>query len=74
MTLIAFAVPAIFAALLSFCLVWPVRAIAFRIGAIDQPGPRKIHKEPMPLLGRLAVVAAAFSVLEAFSLLKPSRT
>jgi len=74
MTLIAFAVPAIFAALLSFCLVWPVRAIAFRIGAIDLPGPRKIHKEPMPRLGGLAVVTAAFAVFAAISLLKPSRT
>jgi len=73
MTLILFAVPAVFAAVLSFCLVPPVRAIAFRMGAIDLPGPRKIHKEPMARLGGLAVVMAAFVVFAAISFLKPAR-
>jgi UDP-GlcNAc:undecaprenyl-phosphate/decaprenyl-phosphate GlcNAc-1-phosphate transferase len=31
------------------------RVVAGRLGAIDQPGPRKIHGRPMPRLGGLAV-------------------
>ncbi|MGZ8832733.1 MAG: hypothetical protein ACXW19_06010 [Thermoanaerobaculia bacterium] len=73
MTPILFAVPALIAAVLSFCLVRPVRAIAFRIGAIDLPGPRKIHTTPMARLGGLAVVTAAFVVFVGISVLKPAR-
>ena len=73
MTLLLIAVPALFAAVLSFCLVPPVRAIAFRMGAIDLPGPRKIHTEPMARLGGLAVVTAVFVVFAAISFLKPPR-
>jgi UDP-GlcNAc:undecaprenyl-phosphate/decaprenyl-phosphate GlcNAc-1-phosphate transferase len=73
MTPILFAVPAVFAAVLSFCLVRPVRAMAFRMGAIDLPGPRKIHTQPMARLGSLAVVAAAFVVFAGISFLKPPR-
>ncbi len=73
MTLILFAVPALLAAVLSFCLVRPVRAIAFRMGAIDLPGPRKIHKQPMARLGGLAVLTAAFVVFAGISFLKPPR-
>jgi len=71
MTPMLLAVPALIAAALSFCLVRPVRALAFRIGAIDVPGPRKIHSTPMARLGGLAVVAAAFTVFAGASLLKP---
>src|SRR5712691_301948 len=72
MTPLLFAVPALLAAVLSFCLVPPVRAIAFRMGAIDLPGPRKIHKQPMARLGGLAVVTAAFLVFAGISFLKPA--
>src|SRR3954464_3709595 len=72
MTILLFAVPAAIAALLSFCLVPPVRALAFRLGAIDQPGPRKIHTAPMARLGGLAVVAASFVVFAAICLFKPA--
>lgn len=34
-----------------------VRRLAFRFGIIDQPGPRKMHLTPMPLLGGLAMYA-----------------
>lgn len=30
------------------------RALAWKLGAIDQPGARKIHREPIPRLGGLA--------------------
>ncbi len=34
-----------------------MRAIAIRIGAFDTPNiPRKIHKEPVPYLGGVAIV------------------
>src|SRR5207245_10416836 len=57
----------------SFCLVPPVRAIAFRLGAVDVPGPRKIHTEPRARLGGLAVVTAAFVVFAGISFVRPSR-
>jgi UDP-GlcNAc:undecaprenyl-phosphate GlcNAc-1-phosphate transferase len=36
----------------------PVRQFAVRIGMVDRPGPRKIHLEPIPLLGGIAIYAA----------------
>lgn len=51
------------ALLASFTLTAPVRALALRVGMVDLPGPRKVHRTPMPMLGGLAiyggVVAAA---------------
>jgi UDP-GlcNAc:undecaprenyl-phosphate/decaprenyl-phosphate GlcNAc-1-phosphate transferase len=39
----------------SFGLTVPVRQLALRIGMVDHPGPRKVHRMPMPLLGGLAI-------------------
>lgn len=55
----------------SACLAFPVRALALHIGMVDQPGPRKIHVQPVPLLGGLAiylgfVLAAVFAFHHAF--------
>ena len=36
----------------------PVRQFAVRIGMVDRPGPRKIHLEPIPLMGGIAIYAA----------------
>lgn len=36
-------------------LTVPVRQLALRVGMVDHPGPRKVHVEPMPLLGGLAI-------------------
>ena len=48
--------------LLAVCtalLVTPiVKRIAHRLGAVDMPDPRKIHKEPMPRLGGLGIYCA----------------
>jgi len=49
--------------LLAFCvaliasmgLTVPVRQLALRVGMVDLPGPRKVHLEPIPLLGGLAI-------------------
>ena len=52
--LLAFFV-ALFASLI---LTVPVRALAMRIGMVDLPGPRKVHLQPIPLLGGLAIYGA----------------
>lgn len=41
----------------------PVRQFAVRVGMVDRPGPRKIHLEPVPLLGGIAIYAAVISAL-----------
>ncbi|WP_019154275.1 glycosyltransferase family 4 protein [Robertmurraya massiliosenegalensis] len=50
----------IFALVITFItslIVTPfVKKIAFKIGAIDQPNNRKVHKQVMPRLGGLAIV------------------
>lgn len=44
--------------LLSISLTPLVRAIAIRVGAIDRPGPRRVHQAPVPTMGGLAIAAA----------------
>ena len=39
----------------SMVLTVPVRALALRVGMVDLPGPRKVHRQPIPLLGGLAM-------------------
>ena len=39
-----------------------VMALARRLGALDRPGPRRIHREPIPTLGGLGMVAAVLIV------------
>ncbi|CAM3957937.1 MraY family glycosyltransferase [Alicyclobacillus pomorum] len=34
-----------------------IRKVAMRLGFVDRPNPRKIHKEPIPLLGGLPLYA-----------------
>lgn len=58
---------------LSFCgslAVTPwVRLLALRLGAIDRPSARKIHREPIPRLGGLAVFGSfVASLLVAYQL------
>jgi UDP-GlcNAc:undecaprenyl-phosphate GlcNAc-1-phosphate transferase len=50
-SLIAFAVGLI----ASLGLTIPVRQLALRTGMVDRPGPRKVHVQPMPLLGGIAI-------------------
>ncbi|NPV48809.1 MAG: undecaprenyl/decaprenyl-phosphate alpha-N-acetylglucosaminyl 1-phosphate transferase [Armatimonadetes bacterium] len=38
-------------------LTWPVRALAFRIGAVAAPGGRRIHQKPTAQAGGLAIYA-----------------
>jgi UDP-GlcNAc:undecaprenyl-phosphate/decaprenyl-phosphate GlcNAc-1-phosphate transferase len=41
----------------SFALTWPVRRFALYAGFVDNPGARKVHLKPMPLLGGVAIYA-----------------
>jgi len=52
--LIAFSV----ALIASLVLTLPVRRLALRFGMVDQPGPRKVHLKPIPLLGGIAIYLA----------------
>lgn len=54
MDLLAFAV----ALVASLGLTVLVRPLALRWGMVDQPGPRKVHTKPMPLLGGIAIYLA----------------
>ncbi|MDE3169264.1 MAG: undecaprenyl/decaprenyl-phosphate alpha-N-acetylglucosaminyl 1-phosphate transferase, partial [Acidobacteriota bacterium] len=45
------------ALLASLAITLPVRKVALRMGMVDQPGPRKVHAKPMPLLGGMAIYA-----------------
>jgi UDP-GlcNAc:undecaprenyl-phosphate GlcNAc-1-phosphate transferase len=61
-SLIAFTV----ALVASLVLAVPVRALALRVGMVDLPGPRKVHMQPIPLLGGVAIYGGV--VLGVFSL------
>ena len=51
----------------SLMLAMPVRAIALRVGMVDLPGPRKVHLQPIPLLGGLAMYGGVMlAILFAF--------
>lgn len=54
----AYGFPFLFATLISYVLTPYIRKIAFRIGAIDRPDNRKVHKKIMPRLGGLAIYIA----------------
>ena len=58
-SLIAFAVGLI----ASLSLTVPVRQLALRTGMVDHPGPRKVHVQPMPLLGGLAIYSGVLIAL-----------
>src|SRR5579863_4275581 len=58
-SLIAFAVGLI----ASLGLTIPVRQLALRMGMVDHPGPRKVHVQPMPLLGGLAIYSGVLIAL-----------
>ncbi len=57
-------------------LVTPlVMALSRRFGALDQPGPRRVHHDPVPTLGGLAIAVAVLGVAWAARLLPgPARS
>lgn len=56
----------------SVFLTVPVRALAIRVGMVDLPGPRKVHLQPIPLLGGVAIYAAVV-IAALFSTSGPAR-
>lgn len=55
---------AAFAFFLSLVLTWLILRLAARLGIVDRPdGERKIHKEPIPLLGGTAIFLSFFFIL-----------
>ena len=40
-----------------------VTALARRLGALDRPGPRRVHREPVPTMGGLAMVVAVLGTI-----------
>jgi UDP-GlcNAc:undecaprenyl-phosphate GlcNAc-1-phosphate transferase len=63
MNLLLLVVPAVGAALLAAALTPLTVSLARRVGAIDLPAPRKVHHQPVPRLGGLAVVLSVAIVL-----------
>ena len=55
-------VGALAACVVSLLLVPPVRWLARRLGWLDIPAARKVHRTPTPLLGGLAIIAAVWTV------------
>lgn len=64
----------LFSFLLSFLLVRPIRAIARQHRILDLPDGRKVHGEPTPLLGGLAIYLAFVGSLLANSILTQAVT
>ncbi len=54
----AYGFPFLLAALVSYILTPYIKKLAFRIGAVDVPDNRKVHKLIMPRLGGLAISVA----------------
>jgi len=68
MNVLALILPALIAALLSFALAPLARRVAVLVGAIDQPGERKVHTQPVPRLGGLAIIGSLIAVLSVVDL------
>src|SRR5437899_299780 len=56
----------------SFMITPLVERLALRLGAIDQPSERKIHTQPTPRLGGVAVCGSFLISYEIFHLLWPA--
>lgn len=60
---IQLAIPALTAAVVAYLLSPVAARLAIRVGAIDMPAARKIHSQPIPRLGGLAVIASCIAGL-----------
>jgi UDP-GlcNAc:undecaprenyl-phosphate GlcNAc-1-phosphate transferase len=72
MNFLFFFTPAITAALISYLLAPLAGRFGIRVGAVDLPGPRKVHQRPIPRSGGLAVIAAVSIVAAAAYLIVPA--
>ena len=48
---------------LALALTPLARALALRVGALDHPGPRRVHAVPTPRFGGLGIAAAVLGVM-----------
>src|SRR5690606_11710108 len=55
-----FGIAFLIALISSFLLTYPVKKLAYRIGAVDFPNHRKIHKKVTPRLGGIAIFFGTF--------------
>ncbi len=53
----AIAIPLVSAFFISWVATWAMKRIAPRLGFVDKPGGRKVHANPKPLGGGVAIVA-----------------
>jgi UDP-GlcNAc:undecaprenyl-phosphate GlcNAc-1-phosphate transferase len=44
------------AIVITLALLWPLRRLALHFGILDDPGPRKVHTDPVPYLGGVAML------------------
>ncbi len=54
---------AVTALVVTLALLWPLRKLALHLGILDDPGPRKIHTDPVPYLGGLAILGGLAAAL-----------
>lgn len=66
-----FIIPLVLALALGYLLTPWVRALAFKMGALDNPDPRKVHNGIMPRMGGLAVYIAFVAAVLMFRELTP---
>lgn len=66
MRLATFALAGGLAGAISLALTPGARWLAVRLGAVDEPGRRKVHVQPVPRLGGLAILAATVLVFVLF--------
>lgn len=72
MSILAVVLPPFAAGLLSFLLTPLAAHLAVRIGAMDLPGPRKIHDRAVPRLGGAVVIVSFATMLAVVLLLRDS--
>jgi len=51
------------ALLVTLAFLWPLRRLALRLGILDDPGPRKVHTNPVPYLGGVAILAGVATAI-----------
>ena len=71
--IIWFVLPGVAAAVITLALTPAIARLAIRVGAVDIPDGRKVHRRPVPRMGGLAVVTSIATVLAWAPLLSAGR-